>query len=176
MNKKTKLSKIFFTENYRLQSKYENHLIAKVAIFQFVNSFLSLFYIAFYLRDEEKLKEQLAGLLISRQIIGNLRESAWPYMVEQWKLATLSFNMWGALSPSQETAPSELGNIKKVSFLKCRFKDSLINLLKFYRMMIYHKVNHQISQVNNLKLLKDQLDKLKLKVHFINMMEHFLII
>jgi len=48
---------ISYTENYRLQSKYENHLIAKVALFQFVNSFLSLFYIAFYLRDEEKLKE-----------------------------------------------------------------------------------------------------------------------
>ncbi|KAH8375735.1 hypothetical protein KR093_008376 [Drosophila rubida] len=89
------------TENYRLQSKYENHLIAKVALFQFVNSFLSLFYIAFYLRDEDKLKEQLAGLLISRQIIGNLRESAIPYVLEQWKLAKLSFNMWGALSPTQ---------------------------------------------------------------------------
>ncbi|XP_037911373.1 anoctamin-8 isoform X2 [Hermetia illucens] len=90
-------------ENYRLQSKYENHLIAKVALFQFVNSFLSLFYIAFYLRDQEKLKEQLAGLLISRQIIGNLRESALPYVVEQWRLAKLSFKMWGALSPTQET-------------------------------------------------------------------------
>jgi anoctamin-8 len=89
-------------ENYRLQSKYENHLIAKVALFQFVNSFLSLFYIAFYLRDQEKLKEQLAGLLISRQIIGNLRESAWPYLMEQWRLATLSFNLYGALSPTQE--------------------------------------------------------------------------
>lgn len=44
-------------ENYRLQSKYENHLIAKVALFQFVNSFLSLFYLAFYLRDQEKLKD-----------------------------------------------------------------------------------------------------------------------
>ncbi|XP_058986024.1 uncharacterized protein LOC101887915 isoform X4 [Musca domestica] len=89
-------------ENYRLQSKYENHLIAKVALFQFVNSFLSLFYIAFYLRDEEKLKEQLAGLLISRQIIGNLRESALPYVAEQVRLAKLSFNMWGALSPTQD--------------------------------------------------------------------------
>ncbi|XP_034140748.1 uncharacterized protein LOC117591556 isoform X3 [Drosophila guanche] len=93
-------------ENYRLQSKYENHLIAKVALFQFVNSFLSLFYIAFYLRDEEKLKEQLAGLLISRQIIGNLRESALPYFVEQYKLAKLSFNMWGALSPTQNLTRS----------------------------------------------------------------------
>lgn len=99
-----------FTENYRLQSKYENHLIAKVTIFQFVNSFLSLFYIAFYLRDQDKLKEQLAGLLISRQIIGNLRESAFPYFMEQLKLAKLSFNLWGALSPTQEFAkaiPSE---------------------------------------------------------------------
>ncbi|XP_052865159.1 anoctamin-8 [Anopheles cruzii] len=93
-------------ENYRLQSKYENHLIAKVALFQFVNSFLSLFYIAFYLRDQDKLKEQLAGLLISRQIIGNLRESAWPYLVEQWRLAKLSFKMWGALSPTQEMPPA----------------------------------------------------------------------
>lgn len=92
------------TENYRLQSKYENHLIAKVTIFQFVNSFLSLFYIAFYLRDQDKLKEQLAGLLISRQIIGNLRESAFPYFMEQLKLAKLSFNLWGALSPTQEFA------------------------------------------------------------------------
>lgn len=48
---------IYYPENYRLQSKYENHLIGKVALFQFVNSFLSLFYIAFYLRDQEKLKE-----------------------------------------------------------------------------------------------------------------------
>lgn len=93
-----------YTENYRLQSKYENHLIAKVALFQFVNSFLSLFYIAFYLRDQDKLKEQLAGLLISRQIIGNIRESAFPYFMEQLKLAQLSFSMWGALSPTRETA------------------------------------------------------------------------
>ncbi|XP_065084243.1 anoctamin-8 isoform X2 [Ochlerotatus camptorhynchus] len=106
-------------ESYRLQSKYENHLIAKVALFQFVNSFLSLFYIAFYLRDQDKLKEQLAGLLISRQIIGNLRESAWPYLVEQWKLAKLSFKMWGALSPTQEVPPSseskQLGDSKSSS-------------------------------------------------------------
>lgn len=66
--------------------------------------FLTIFFklnlhcrVAFYLRDQEKLKEQLAGLLISRQIIGNLRESAWPYILEQWRLATISFNLWGAL-------------------------------------------------------------------------------
>jgi anoctamin-8 len=109
------LNRLLLPENYRLQSKYENHLIAKVALFQFVNSFLSLFYIAFYLRDQEKLKEQLAGLLISRQIIGNLRESAWPYLMEQWRLATLSFNLYGALSPTQEKSSE---NFKKDDDLK----------------------------------------------------------
>lgn len=85
-----------------------------MALFQFVNSFLSLFYIAFYLRDQEKLKEQLAGLLISRQIIGNLRESALPYAIEQWKLAKLSFNLWGALSPTQESYRSMSPDMSEV--------------------------------------------------------------
>lgn len=44
-------------ENFREQSKYENHLIGKVALFQFVNSFSSLFYVAFYLGDYHLLKE-----------------------------------------------------------------------------------------------------------------------
>lgn len=57
--------------------------------------------------------QQLAGLLISRQIIGNLRESAVPYFIEQWKLANLSFNMWGALSPTQEHVPPPSMDPKK---------------------------------------------------------------
>jgi anoctamin-8 len=96
--------------------------------FQFVNSFLSLFYIAFYLQDQEKLKEvrdshsyfvevklkntyflqQLAALLIARQVIGNIKESALPYFLEQLRLAKLSFDMFGALSPSDE-AKKDLG-------------------------------------------------------------------
>lgn len=59
------------------------------------------------------LLKQLAGLLISRQIIGNLRESALPYMMEQWSLAALSFNTWGALTPSKELPPP-IEDTKKV--------------------------------------------------------------
>ncbi|XP_020291493.1 anoctamin-8 isoform X2 [Pseudomyrmex gracilis] len=92
-------------ENYRLDTEYENHLIYKVALFQFVNSFLSLFYIAFYLQDQERLKEQLAALLIARQVIGNLKESAVPYVIEQLRLARLSFELFGALSPSEARQP-----------------------------------------------------------------------
>lgn len=122
-----------FAENYRLQSKYENHLIAKVALFQFVNSFLSLFYIAFYLRDQDKLKEQLAGLLISRQIIGNLRESVFPYFMEQLKLAKLSFIMWGALSPTQESAQPITNDSKVISFC-LNFDFVLVHSLQMWNM------------------------------------------
>ncbi|XP_061933347.1 anoctamin-8 isoform X10 [Apis cerana] len=103
-------------ENYRLDTEYENHLIYKVALFQFVNSFLSLFYIAFYLQDQERLKEQLAALLIARQVIGNLKESAVPYLIEQLRLARLSFELFGALSPSEARPPpgEERENQKEV--------------------------------------------------------------
>lgn len=80
-----------------------------------MNSFLSLFYIAFYVRDQDKLKEQLAGLLISRQIIGNLRESVFPYFMEQLKLAKISFVMWGALTPTQEKTEPINADTKVIS-------------------------------------------------------------
>ncbi|XP_053629795.2 anoctamin-10 isoform X2 [Cherax quadricarinatus] len=90
-------------ENYRTEETYQNHLIIKLSVFRFVNSFLSLFYIAFYLQDMERLKEQLAALLLTRQVVGNIKESCIPYLLEQFKLAKLSFDLYGALSPSEET-------------------------------------------------------------------------
>ncbi|XP_023320321.1 anoctamin-8 isoform X1 [Eurytemora carolleeae] len=91
-------------ENYKTEESYENHLIIKKTMFQFVNSFLALFYTAFYLQDMDKLKELLAALLITRQVVGNLKESILPYATKQIKLAKMSFDLFGALSP---TSPEE---------------------------------------------------------------------
>ncbi|XP_041972095.1 anoctamin-8-like isoform X2 [Aricia agestis] len=104
-------------ENYRLETKYENHLIVKIALFQFVNSFMSLFYIAFYLQDMDKLKEQLAVLLITRQIIGNLKESALPYLIENLRLAKICVDVFGAISPSKIPTSTQLTELfdKKTS-------------------------------------------------------------
>lgn len=49
--------------------------------------------------------QQLAALLIARQVIGNLKESALPYLLEQMRLAKLSFDLWGALSPTGTRSP-----------------------------------------------------------------------
>ncbi|KAK0169080.1 hypothetical protein PV327_002826 [Microctonus hyperodae] len=68
------------------------------------------FKIAVWLNDlvsvyQERLKEQLAALLIARQVISNLKESAIPYLIEQLRLARLSFELFGALSPSEAKSP-----------------------------------------------------------------------
>nr|XP_055058208.1 anoctamin-8 isoform X1 [Misgurnus anguillicaudatus] len=76
-------------ENYRLQSTYDNNLILKTVFFQFINSYLSLFYIGFYLKDMERLKEMLATLLIFRQILQNIKEVLQPYLYEHHKLGAL---------------------------------------------------------------------------------------
>ncbi|KAJ0065058.1 hypothetical protein NL108_002165, partial [Boleophthalmus pectinirostris] len=77
-------------ENYRLQSAYEKNLIIKMVLFQFVNSYLSLFYIGFYLKDMERLKEMLATLLIIRQFLQNVKEVLQPYLYERHRLGELT--------------------------------------------------------------------------------------
>ncbi|XP_054889189.1 anoctamin-8 isoform X3 [Poeciliopsis prolifica] len=77
-------------ENYRLQSAYENNLIIKMVFFEFINSYLSLFYIGFYLKDMDRLKEMLATLLIFRQFLQNIREVLQPYLYEQSKLGVFT--------------------------------------------------------------------------------------
>lgn len=89
-------------ENYRSEEAYQNHLIIKLLVFRFVNSFLSLFYIAFYLQDLARLKEQLAALLLTRQLTGNLKESVLPYLKKHFQLAKLSFDLFGALKEPKE--------------------------------------------------------------------------
>ncbi|XP_006877187.1 PREDICTED: anoctamin-8 [Chrysochloris asiatica] len=78
-------------ENYRLESAYEKHLIIKVVLFQFVNSYLSLFYIGFYLKDMERLKEMLATLLITRQFLQNVREVLQPHLYRRLGQGELGF-------------------------------------------------------------------------------------
>ncbi|CAH8550097.1 unnamed protein product [Schistosoma curassoni] len=61
-------------ENHRLEDDYNNHYVVKLILLQFVNSFYSLFYTAFYLKDLELLRKQLVTLLLTRQIIDSIRE------------------------------------------------------------------------------------------------------
>ncbi|KAL1490361.1 hypothetical protein ABEB36_013072 [Hypothenemus hampei] len=61
-------------ENHRTQSQFERHRVTKLVLFEFVNNFLCLFYIAFVLRDVEMLRSQLRTMLIVSQTIYNFQE------------------------------------------------------------------------------------------------------
>lgn len=66
-------------ENHRLQSSYDNNLIVKLILFDFVNCFISLFYVAFYMQNMTVLRSHLAALLITQQVIGQCREAMVPF-------------------------------------------------------------------------------------------------
>lgn len=90
-----------FVENHRTDTEYENALITKLFLFNFVNSYSSLFYIAFFkpqygkqiLGDENltdlctvdgscvpDLMIQLAIILVGQQILGQMEQVFIPYV------------------------------------------------------------------------------------------------
>ena len=50
----------------------------------------------------------MAALLITRQVVGNIKESIIPYAKKHFKLAQLSFDRYGALSPTDNKAKKEI--------------------------------------------------------------------
>ncbi|XP_026479830.1 anoctamin-10-like [Ctenocephalides felis] len=65
-------------ENHRTQSQFDRHRVLKLMLFEFINNFMSLFYIAFWLRDLDLLRQQLATMLIILQAFSHLEEAALP--------------------------------------------------------------------------------------------------
>ncbi|XP_051999731.1 anoctamin-10 isoform X2 [Xyrauchen texanus] len=70
-------------ENHRLESSFQNHLVLKVLVFNFVNCFASLFYIAFVMQDMVLLRQSLATLLITSQILNQVMEAFLPYWLQR---------------------------------------------------------------------------------------------
>lgn len=71
-------------ENHRTQIQFDNHRIVKLVLFEFVNNFMSLFYIAFYIQDLEMLQSQVAVMLIIQQAINHFQEALLPFVILQW--------------------------------------------------------------------------------------------
>jgi hypothetical protein len=78
-------------ENHRTETQYENSLIAKTFLFKFINSYNSMFYVAFLKKFEDgelkckpdclsELRIQLATIFITQLIIGNFVELFLPWL------------------------------------------------------------------------------------------------
>lgn len=68
-------------ENHRTQSQFDRHRVTKLLLFEFVNNFMALFYIAFVIQDMEMLQNQLLIMLIILQIINNFQEAVLPLII-----------------------------------------------------------------------------------------------
>ena len=59
------------------------YVVVKLILFEFVNTFLSLFYIAFYMQDVQMLKSQVQTMLIVLQIVNQLQETILPIVLRR---------------------------------------------------------------------------------------------
>lgn len=91
-------------ENHPTQTRYQNALIVKLFFFQFINSFLSLYWIAFVRKDLLVLREQLATLMVIRFLVGNLTEVVVPYVSARCA-ARVARALTGACTPPPPPPP-----------------------------------------------------------------------
>uniref|UniRef100_A0A6A7G539 Anoctamin n=1 Tax=Hirondellea gigas TaxID=1518452 RepID=A0A6A7G539_9CRUS len=125
-------------ENHRTDSEYENALIAKSFIFKFVNSFNTLFYIAFVKQHidgcddndcQSELRIQLAMVFGTQIILGNLSEMLTPYLTTKWKTRQETKNI-GSKSANElvadMTAPERQFLLEEVSSTFDDFDEMII--------------------------------------------------
>lgn len=86
------------------KSAAEHSLHLKLFIFHFINSYCSLFYIAFWLKDIRRLRDMLLSLLLTKQIVGNLTEMFMP-IINSWISELIAYAC--LLAEARTTAKAE---------------------------------------------------------------------
>uniref|UniRef100_A0A2I3LP34 Anoctamin n=1 Tax=Papio anubis TaxID=9555 RepID=A0A2I3LP34_PAPAN len=118
-------------ENHRLESAYQNHLILKVLVFNFLNCFASLFYIAFVLKDMKLLRQSLATLLITSQILNQIVESLLPYWLQRKHGVRVKRKMQALKTDSDATLYEQVILEKEMGTYLGTFDDYLELFLQF---------------------------------------------
>lgn len=90
-----------------MQLQFANALVLKLASFYFVNNFGSLFFLAFRARNMNQLQQTLSSLLITRQLIGNVKEQLVPYFTATSSLKTEA----GKIAKEFHVAEAILGQV-----------------------------------------------------------------
>ncbi len=70
-------------ENHRTQEQFEKYVVGKLVLFEFVNTFLALFYIAFWMHDVTMLRSQVFSMLIVHQVINQMQETVLPIVLRR---------------------------------------------------------------------------------------------
>jgi len=81
--------KLTIWENHRTQEQHDTHITLKLVIFEFVNTFLALFYTGMYLKDLKALRSQLFTTLMVQQVVNQFQEVFVPFFLQ--KPASMKF-------------------------------------------------------------------------------------
>lgn len=68
-------------ENYRTAEEFDDHLVMKRMPFHFVNSNASLWLLAFYVQDIQRVRDRLWILMVAMQVLDNCKEVALPLVI-----------------------------------------------------------------------------------------------
>ncbi|KAJ0410120.1 hypothetical protein ATCC90586_001605 [Pythium insidiosum] len=108
-------------ENHRTDVEYENSLIVKTVIFQFVNNYAALFYVAFIKDGMEgcmkncmwELQYVYATVYLSRLVTSNISEVAIPRMLTY----VTKFRLTGSIADSAESLDARKSHAEKELFM-----------------------------------------------------------
>ena len=78
---------MFFTEkeNHKYHSDYENSLVLKLVLFQFLNMNMAYLFVAFVRKDYERLASSMRSVLLMELVIGNIKETVIPIFLSKWR-------------------------------------------------------------------------------------------
>eukprot|EP00177_Eucheuma_denticulatum_P004690 GFKZ01008517.1.p1 GENE.GFKZ01008517.1~~GFKZ01008517.1.p1 ORF type:complete len:696 (-),score=114.22 GFKZ01008517.1:661-2748(-) len=90
-------------ENHKYHSEYENSLVLKLVLFQFLNMNAAYLYVAFVRRDYIRLATSIRTVLLLELIIGNIKETIIPIFLARRKRKA---KMAEALKKKREENPN----------------------------------------------------------------------
>ena len=116
-------------EYHRVASDYQDSLIFKLFIFRFVNSYGSLFLIAFFERNLDRLATQLAAILVIGAVINNIQELGTPWLLN-WQR---SRNVRNELGDEHVQIDIEVNKVvrlrKKVSYSALELDEDFLEMV-----------------------------------------------
>ena len=80
-------------ENHRTDDQHNLHLTLKLIAFEFVNTFIALFYVGFWQRDLPGLRAHLCTTLITQQVVNQVMEVIIPYFLQTPTTIKLQYKM-----------------------------------------------------------------------------------
>jgi anoctamin-10 len=103
------------SENHRTEEQHDTHITIKLITFEFVNTFMALFYLGLYQRDLAGLRAQLFTTLIVQQVVNQVQEVAIPLVLHRPAAVKLINKMSEKMGV---VVQPEMKNIKGVVDLK----------------------------------------------------------